>query len=159
MLVIPIGIAFVAGYFVLDDERLNQPRGADRPPFDYPGAVLSAIAIVLLVITINNPLRVSWGSPLILGSLLASGVLLAAFARWELRTRAPMLDLRMFRIGVFTMAVLSRFVGFLGTTVTRLLMPIYLISLRGLEEAAAGGVLFLMSAGHGHRGADLGTAE
>ena len=149
MLVVSISIAFVVGYRILDDQRLNQPQPAERPPFDYGGAILSAAAIVLLVITINNPLRVSWASPLTLGSLGGVVLLLAAFFRWELRTAEPMLELRMFRNKIFSMAVLARFLGFLGTTVTRFLMPIYLISLRGLEEAAAGGVLFLAALGMG----------
>ncbi|MDA1061627.1 MAG: MFS transporter, partial [Chloroflexi bacterium] len=149
MLLVPITIAFVVGYRILDDARLNQPQPAQRPHFDYWGAALSAAAIVLLVITINNPLRVGWLSPLMLGSLATAVLLLAAFFRWELRTEAPMLQLRMFQNRVFSMAVLARFLGFLGTTVTRFLMPIYLISLRGLDEAAAGSVLFLAALGMG----------
>ena len=149
MLLVPISIAFVAGYLILDDKRLNQPQRTERPPFDYAGAFLSAAAIALLVVTINNPLAVSWASPLILGSLATVVLLLAGFVRWELRTEAPMLELRMFRNTVFSMAILARYLGFLGTTATRFLMPIYLISLRGLEEAAAGGVLFLTSLGMG----------
>jgi len=113
------------------------------------GATISALAIALLVITINNPLAVSWVSPLILGSIAVVAVLLAAFATWELRHRSPMLDLRMFKDRVLSMAVTARFLGFLGTTVTLLLMPVYLISVRGLEEAAAGGILFLTSLGMG----------
>ena len=149
LLLIPTVIAFAAGYLILDDERLNQPRHAVRPPFDYLGALLSAAAIALLVITINNPLGVGWASPLIVGSLLTVALLFASFVRWELRTEAPMLELRMFQNAVFSMAVVARFLGFLGATVTRLLVPIYLISLRGLEEAAAGGVLVLTSLGMG----------
>ena len=149
LLLVPIGAAFAAGWFVLDDERLRQPRGDGRPPFDYAGAALSAAAIALLVVTINNPLALGWTSPPILGGLAASALLIAAFVRRELTCRAPMLDLRMFARRVFSMAVAARFLGFLGATVTLLLTPIYLISLRGLEAAAAGGVLFLMFLGMG----------
>jgi EmrB/QacA subfamily drug resistance transporter len=149
LLLVPVVIAFVAGYFILDDKRLKQDRAGERPPFDVAGAVLSAVAIALLVITINNPLAVSWTSPLILGSLVVVILLLVAFTRWELRYRAPMLDLRMFADRVLSMAVVARFLGFLGTTVTLLLMPVYLISVRGLQEAAAGGILFLTSLGMG----------
>lgn len=145
----PVIVAFVAGYFILDNARLHQERDGDRPPFDMVGATISALAIALLVITINNPLAVSWVSPLILGSIAVVAVLLAAFATWELRHRSPMLDLRMFKDRVLSMAVTARFLGFLGTTVTLLLMPVYLISVRGLEEAAAGGILFLTSLGMG----------
>jgi MFS family permease len=147
MITVPIAIAFVAGYFILDDKRLNQFESAERPPFDWGGAVLSAAAIVLLVITMNNPLSLEWLSPAILGSGAAVVVLFALFARWELRNAAPMLELRLFRSGVLTMAVAARFFGFLGATATRFLAPIFLISLRGLSEAATGGALFLISLG------------
>ena len=46
-----------------------------------------------------------------------------------------------------SMAVATRFLGFLGTTAVRFLMPIYLISLRDIQEAAVGGILFLTSLG------------
>jgi MFS family permease len=147
MITVPIAIAFVAGYFILDDRRLNQFDGSARPPFDWGGALLSAAAIVLLVITINNPLNLAWLSPALLGGGLGVVVLLALFARWELSRTAPMLELRMFRNGVFTLAVLARYFGFMGATATRFLAPIYLISLRDLDEGAAGGVLFLLSLG------------
>ena len=64
MLPVPIAIAFVAGDVFLDERRLNQFRDGTRPPFDWGGAVLSALAIILLVLVINNPLAVSWISPL-----------------------------------------------------------------------------------------------
>ena len=149
MVLIPIGIAFVVGYFVLTDERLHQPRAAERPPFDYVGISISVVAIALLVVTINNPLALSWASPAILGGLVTAAVLFAWFMRWELRHRAPMIQLRMFSERVFSLAVFARFLGFLGATVTQLMAPIYLISLRGLDTAAAGGVLFLMFVGLG----------
>ena len=149
MLVVPIAIAFVAGYIFLDERRLNQFRDETRPPFDWGGAVLSALAIILLVLVINNPLAVSWLSPLTLGGLAVVALLLASFVRWELRSASPMIELGLFRNSVFSLAVLTRLLGFMGTTATRFLMPIYLISLRGLEEGAAGGVLFLISFGMG----------
>ncbi|MDA0352014.1 MAG: MFS transporter [Chloroflexi bacterium] len=147
MITVPIVVAFIAGYLILDDARMNQFESADRPPFDWGGALLSSVAIVLLVITINNPLVLPWLSPAMLGSAAAVVMLLALFARWEFRNPSPMLQLRMFRNGVFSMAVAARYFGFMGATATRFLAPIYLISLRGLGEGAAGGVLFLISLG------------
>lgn len=107
------------------------------------------VAIALLVVTINNPFALSWTSPLIFGALMAVAVLFTGFVWWELQHRAPMVQLRMFAERVFSLAVLARFLGFLGATVTQLMAPIYLISLRGLDTAAAGGVLFLMFVGMG----------
>ncbi|MYD64404.1 MAG: MFS transporter [Chloroflexi bacterium] len=149
MVLVPIGIAFVAGYFLLTEERLGQPRDAERPPFDYLGATISVIAISIFVVVVNNPLAMSWTSPLLLGGFAAVAVLFAGFVPWELRHRAPMVQLRMFADRIFSMASLARFLGFLGATVTILMAPIYLISLRGMDTAAAGAVLFLGFVGMG----------
>ncbi|OAI38904.1 hypothetical protein AYO38_01810 [bacterium SCGC AG-212-C10] len=149
MLVVPIAIAFVAGYFLLDENKMRPNRSSERSPFDWGGAILSGVAISLLVVTINNPLRLSWASPLLAGCLLVVVVLLAIFVRWELRYDRPMLELRLFRDRVFSLAVVTRLLGFMGTTATLFLMPIYLISFRGIAEGAAGGVLFLTSFGMG----------
>jgi len=156
MLVLPIAVAFVAGSFILDDQRMQPNRRTTRPAFDWGGAILSALAIILLVVVINNPRVDPWLSPTILGGLLGGAVLLAAFVLWELRVPAPMLEMRLFRNGVFSLALLTRLLGFMAITPTRFLMPIYLISLRGLEEGAAGGVLFLSSLGMGFAGQAAG---
>ncbi|MDP6666263.1 MAG: MFS transporter [Dehalococcoidia bacterium] len=148
-LTIPIGIAFVAGYFVLDENRVSQNRPNQRPSFDWLGAVLSGVTVIIAVILINNPFGVPVVSPLILGGAAVAVMLFTVFVWWELKTESPMLELRMFQNLVFSMALATRFLGFLGTTAVRFLMPIYLISLRSLEEAAAGGVLFLTSLGMG----------
>lgn len=149
MVQIPIGIAFIAGYFLLTEERLGQPREAQRVPFDYVGATISVVAISVFVVVVNNPLALSWTSPLLLGGLVAVAVMFAWFIRWELGHRAPMVELRMFAERVFSMAIMARFLGFLGATVTILMAPIYLISLRGMDTAAAGAVLFLGFVGMG----------
>ncbi len=149
MIVFPIVIAFVAGYFILDEERVSRGRSGDRPSFDWIGAFLSAAAVVLLVITINNPFGVSWVSPLVIGGIAGFVVLMGGFVAWELRVESPMLELRMFWDRVFSMAISTRFLGFMGTTATRFLLPIFLISFRGLTEGAAGLVLFLSALGMG----------
>ena len=58
-----------------------------------------------------------------------------------------MFDLRMFKSSVFSKAVLARFTGFVAINPFRLLTPIYLISLRGLNEGTAASLIFLSSVG------------
>ena len=149
LLTIPVSIAFAAAWVLLDEERVSAGKDEVSGPFDWGGATLSGFAVVLLVLTINNPLRLSWGSPLIvLGGVLIAFVL-AWFIRWELRRTDPMLQLRLFRIPTFSMGVATRLFGFMGSTTTRFLLPIFLINLRGMAEGAAGGILFLISLGMG----------
>tara|TARA_A100001037_G_scaffold149806_1_gene135384 strand:- start:66 stop:1541 length:1476 start_codon:yes stop_codon:yes gene_type:complete len=147
MLTIPIGIAFVAGYFILDEKIVSQQRRGERQSFDWVGATISGLVITIVVILINNPFNMAIMSPLILGGVTSSILLFAFFVWWELRSSAPMIQLRMFENVMFSMAVATRFLGFLGTTTVRFLMPVYLISLRDVEEAIAGTLLFLTSVG------------
>ena len=147
VIAIPMAIALVWSFIVLDDSRISEAIQGKRPPYDWLGAFLSAVAVIVLVVTINNPFAVAWISPLIIGGGLLAAALLAAFIFWELRNPAPMLDLRMFENAVFALAIATRWMGFMGTTATRFLMPIFLISFRGMSEGAAGGVLFVSAVG------------
>ncbi len=150
LLLIPISLAFVAAVFVLDEDRVNRERDKNRDkPFDWGGAALSGLAVAVVVLTINNPIGVGWGSPLIIGGAFASMALFGAFVRWELNRPEPMLQLRMFAKRAFSFAVLTRLFGFMAATINRFLLPIFLISLRGMAEGAAGSVLFLVSLGMG----------
>ncbi|MCP4222571.1 MAG: MFS transporter, partial [Actinomycetia bacterium] len=81
LLVIPISIAFVAGYMILDEDMVTPSSGGPRPSFDWSGAVLSGVMVVVLVLTISNPLAVPWTSPLIMGGVALVVVLLIAFIR------------------------------------------------------------------------------
>lgn len=148
MLTVPIGIAFIAGYFILDEKIVSlQRRGGPKQAFDWVGAIVSGLVITVVVILINNPFGVAIVSPLILGGVTSATIMFAFFVWWELKSDSPMLELRMFKNLVFSMAVTTRFLGFLGTTAVRFLMPIYLISLRDIEEAAAGAIIFVTSLG------------
>lgn len=149
LILIPIAVAFAAAYFLLEEARVTPSTTAEKPPFDWIGAVLSAAMVVGLVLTINNPLALPWLSPLILLGVVVTVVLLGAFVWWELRVNEPMLDLRLFGDRLLSNSVGARLSGFMGATVVLFLVPLFLISLRGMSEAAAGGVLFLNSLGMG----------
>jgi len=149
LLLIPITIAMIAGYVVLDEARVSPALDGPKPSFDWPGAMLSGVMVMALVLTINNPFGVAWVSPQILAGALVTIALFAAFVVWELHSPDPMLELRLFRNRVFSTAVAARLAGFMGSTVTNFLAPIYLISLRQMSEASAGAILFLNSLGMG----------
>ena len=147
ILLIPIGIAFVLGVVVLKESNVSRGMAAIRPKFDIVGAIASAIVVVLAVLLINNPLGIAVVSPLMIGGAISAIFLFGYFIWWELNTDSPMVDLRLFRNRILSVASTARMLGFLGSSGVFLLMPIYLISLRGFEEAVAGGVLFLSPVG------------
>ncbi|MDH4146960.1 MAG: MFS transporter [Acidimicrobiia bacterium] len=152
MLIPPLVVAYVAGYKLLDEAQVSASGDAPsgpRPAFDWGGAALSALAITAMVLTVSNPFALAWTSPAMVAGAVVIVVLFATFVRWELRQDAPMLELRFFAVPTFSMAVTSRTLGFVGYTAVSFLMPIFLISVRGLREGATGAVLFLASLGMG----------
>jgi EmrB/QacA subfamily drug resistance transporter len=91
-----IALALVTGLFLVP--RL---RSDHHSPFDIPGAVLSAAGLGLLVYTLIEAPVHGWLAPQTLVFGAASIAAIAAFIFWELRTAAPMLDVRLFRIRAF----------------------------------------------------------
>ncbi|MBI4306190.1 MAG: MFS transporter, partial [Chloroflexi bacterium] len=146
---IPTAIAFVWGVFVLDDARIGSYQRTRGESYDWIGAGLSALGMVALILTINNPTNVAWTSPLILGAAVATVLVFAAFVSWELRVKSPMIDLKLFVNPVFRYATITRILAFMGTTATFFMMPVFLQSFRGLSEGPTGGIMFIGAVGMG----------
>ncbi|RJO76507.1 DHA2 family efflux MFS transporter permease subunit [Nocardia panacis] len=89
-----------------------QSRAAQVGRLDLPGIALSIAGITLVVWAIIEGPRYGWGSLVILGAGLLGMVLLAAFVIWELRTAAPVLDMRLFRDRRFSLPALAIAIGY-----------------------------------------------
>ena len=99
---VPIGIALVPlAWF-----GLQESYGPDRR-LDIPGLVLASVGLFGIVWALVNGNSEGWASPVILGALLAGGLLLVAFVAWERRTSSPMLPPHFFRSRSFDFANLS----------------------------------------------------
>jgi len=81
--------------------------------FDLPGAVGLSAALVCLLLAISKGNEWGWGSAQVLGLLVAAAVLFALWVTWELRTRRPLVDLRVSaRPAVLGTNVASIVIGF-----------------------------------------------
>jgi MFS family permease len=89
------GLAALAALLVLAVVPESKQRAGGR--FDVVGAVLLAGALVCLLLAISKGGSWGWGSPVTVGLFVAAAVLLVAFGWWELRTRQPLVDLRVSR--------------------------------------------------------------
>jgi len=90
---VPVG-AFV---LALTRPLVRESRITGMRSFDAGGAATVTGSLALLVYAISKAPDDGWGSGRTIGLLVASGVLLAAFAAIELRHRAPMMPFRIFR--------------------------------------------------------------
>jgi EmrB/QacA subfamily drug resistance transporter len=89
-----VNLVFAALAFAGGLALLRKGAPADRPKLDIPGTILVTTGLFGLVYGFSNAETHSWGSPLTWGFLLAGGVLLAAFARWQTRSEHPLLPPR-----------------------------------------------------------------
>ena len=71
---------------------------------DVLGLLLVGFGVLALVYGIVSGNDKGWDSTEVVGSLLAGGVLIAAFIWWESRTSSPLLPLRLFRDRSFSVA-------------------------------------------------------
>jgi len=126
----------------LDSKRVEEGRRRLAGRFDVLGVVLSAGALSALILTMNSAAGEGWTSPLILGGLGLAFALLVVFIFWELRARAPLLDLRLFANGQFSWAMSARTLGFLAGSAWGFLMPFYLQNVQGYAASRVGFVIF-----------------
>jgi predicted MFS family arabinose efflux permease len=105
---------------------------------DWLGLATFSGALFCLVLGLIRGNDEGWGSALIVGLLVASALLLAAFVAAELRNDAPMLDLHLFRIPAFTGAQITAFVLHASMFAMFLYLVIYIQSILGYSPLEAG---------------------
>lgn len=94
---------------------LPESREATPPRLDAAGSVLVALGIGVFVLgVVEGPLR-GWTDLAVLTALIGGAAVLAVFALWQLRNRAPLLDVRLFRDRGFTTGAVSLAVQFAVT--------------------------------------------
>ena len=134
---IPLGfIGVVAAIFVLwgwESERAS--RGSR---FDWTGAVLSTGVLVALLLGLTLAVNMGWLAVPILAAFVLSAGMFVAFIWWELRTDAPMFNLRFFRERVFSCGISAGFLTFLGQSSVLFLMPFYIQNVLGYSPKIAG---------------------
>ena len=96
---VPVGIAAIALAPVL----LQKGRaGVAQRHFDLPGALSVTSGLMLLVYATTRAATKGWGAPATVGLLAAAAALVLAFVAIELRSPAPLLPLRIFRLRTLT---------------------------------------------------------
>jgi EmrB/QacA subfamily drug resistance transporter len=96
LLNVPIGVAVVALSPTLLPTRSS---GASTREFDLPGAASVTAGLSLLVYAVVGAENAGWSSARTVALLATSALLLSAFGAVESRAAAPLLPLRIFRLG------------------------------------------------------------
>lgn len=120
-------------------------RDPSHARLDVPGATTSCLAMGSLVYAVIQGPTAGWLSVSVLAPAAAAVVLAVAFVRVELRSRAPLLDVRLFKmrpLGAGSAVILCQFLVTFGYI---FLVIQYLQFLRGYSPLSAGLSLFPMA--------------
>jgi EmrB/QacA subfamily drug resistance transporter len=134
---LPIGIAGILfTFFFVKEER--QPQAAS---FDTRGFVLSGVGLALMLFALSRAPEDGWGSLIVVSTGLTGIAMFVALVFTELRTRSPLLDLRLFSDRMFRNANIVFFAAMGGIMGVYFLLPLFLQDLRGFSAIKTGLVL------------------
>ena len=101
---VPVGLlVFALAPRLLDESRAD----VFRRHFDIPGAASITGGLMLLVYAMTRAAQHGWGSAETVALLIASAALILAFVGIELRSQAPLLPMRLFRLRTLSGSNLS----------------------------------------------------
>jgi EmrB/QacA subfamily drug resistance transporter len=116
--------------------------GAKGERFDFTGSVIYVLGLVALVYGFTLLPAMS-GTGLIIGGAIG----LAAFARWEMRTESPVLDISLFKNSkAFAFSNLAALINYGATYAVTFLISLYLQYLKEFSPGSAGLILVAMPA-------------
>ena len=131
---VPIGIIAVAGAFCLLPKTKTKVNGK----MDLYGAVLFIVTIVSLFGALSEGLNLGFGHPLILTGFLAAAVCFAAFLLVEKKRKDPMIQLGIFKNGLFSLSIFCGFISFVAMFCNNIILPFYLQDVMNYPPQKAG---------------------
>jgi len=106
--------------------------------FDIKGFFLAAVGFSSILYAFSYAPTWTWNDWRIVTLLIVGCACILAWIIVELRVKAPLLDLHMFRIGGFSLAIGLTFVTTIGLFSLVFLLPLFLQNLRGFSALASG---------------------
>ena len=137
-LVFLVNLPFVAAALLAGRWLVPESRDPAQSALDPVGALLSIAGLSTLLFGIIEAPEQGWTHGTVLAAFAASGVLLAAFGVHELRTRTPMLDIRLFRNARFSAASAAIALLFFAMFGVMFFMTQYLQGVLGYDALGAG---------------------
>jgi EmrB/QacA subfamily drug resistance transporter len=132
---VPLAVA-TAGLVLRRHTPAEEPRASGR--IDVPGAATLALALSALVYGLSEGQPEGWGSAVVLSSIAAGLVLLAAFVVIELRSSTPLVEFRLLRQLNFLAANISQLLAGMVELGLGYLIPYLLLLVIGVDPLVAG---------------------
>lgn len=128
---IPVGLPVIfLVYLTVSNRRL-------RVPVDYRGGLILGLSLACLVLALSLALG-PWLSGYTIGLLLGCVFFFVLFLRYELGIRQPMVDLSMFKTGIFSAANLAQFLVGGALIIAMVSIPLVTDTIMGKEPLEGG---------------------
>ncbi|WP_394838014.1 DHA2 family efflux MFS transporter permease subunit [Pendulispora rubella] len=137
---VPVGIVsmILTNKMVVDPPWIAQKKSTPVP-IDIAGLTLITVGLGSLEVVLDKGQEEDWfHSPFICGFALVSVVSLVALVLWELRTKHPIIDVRLFKDRTFAVACGMMFMLGLSLFATTLLLPQFTQVMLGYSAQQAG---------------------
>jgi EmrB/QacA subfamily drug resistance transporter len=138
---VPVGILGILASFVLIDES----RDESHERLDLPGLFTSGIGLFALTYGLIEANNYGWGSTRIVGAFVVAAVALVSFVLLERHTRAPMLDLTLFRNRTYVGANLVMLLVALAMFGVFFFVSLYMQNVLGYSAVEAGAAFLPMT--------------
>jgi DHA2 family multidrug resistance protein-like MFS transporter len=139
-----VAVGVVVGIFVLPESK--EP---EHGPLDVRGAVLSIVSLALILFAVIEGPDRGWISPAVTGAAVLGVVTLALFVRIELRSDAPIFDVRVLRRPIVAAGAITLFVTYAVFNGMLFLVPQYLQDVEGVSIVDVGLLLVPFAASFG----------
>ncbi|MCC3373053.1 DHA2 family efflux MFS transporter permease subunit [Cohnella sp. REN36] len=133
-IILPIAVfSLIYGAFAMKNvNRISTPK------LDALGVILSTLGFGGLLYGFSDAGNDGWGSTRVIVSLIVGAVALILFVWRELATKTPILELRVFKYGMYSLTTVINVVVTMAMFSAMILMPIYLQNIRGFTPLDAG---------------------
>jgi EmrB/QacA subfamily drug resistance transporter len=121
--------------------RVTTPESRDPDVsrrVDWLGLAAIALAVFALLYALTDGPSVGWGSPLVIGLLVAAVVLTVGWVQIERTVREPLVDLRLFRLRPYDGALVANLTMNLAFAGLSYLLVLWLQNARGYDAVTAG---------------------
>lgn len=131
---VPIGILAAIGAFCLLPKTKTKANGR----MDLYGALLFIVTIVSLFGALSEGLNLGFGHPLILTGFFLAAVCFAVFLAVEKKRKDPMIQLDIFKNGLFSLSIFCGFISFVAMFCNNIILPFYLQDVMEFSPQKAG---------------------
>lgn len=131
---IPLGIIAV----VIAYQSLPMDNTRHGETFDFIGAILLFLSLISLLFGLTFSQNFGFLSIQTSGLLVLFAVLLILFIKFENKVKQPVIDLSLFRNGLFRVNLITGFLTFIASSGTIFLIPFYLQNVLGYDPEYAG---------------------